>query len=90
MRVTVRLIGAPRVALKFKERDFEVAEGASVAGLVATIVEEVGPKAATYLLGVGGRGYSVVFVVNGESARPETPLTAGDVVIVMPQTAGGA
>ena len=89
MRVTVRLIGAPRVGLGFKERDFEAADGTSVAGLIAQIVEEVGRKAATYLLGAGGRGYAVVVVVNGESSTPEAALADGDVVILMPQTAGG-
>jgi molybdopterin converting factor small subunit len=89
MKVTVRLIGAPRIALGFKERVFVVAEGTTVADLIAVVVQEVGPKARTYLLGPGGRGYSVVFVVQGVSARPDTPIADGNEVIVMPQTAGG-
>ena len=94
MKVTVRLIGAPRVALGFKERELVIADGATVADLVSILVsvlaEEVGPKARTYLLGPGGQGYSVVFLVEGASARPESPLADGNVVIIMPQTAGGA
>jgi len=89
MKVTVRLIGAPRVALAFKEREFTVADGATVADLISVVVQEVGPKARTYLLGPGGQGYSVVFMVQGASARPETPIADGNEVIVMPQTAGG-
>lgn len=89
MKVTVRLIGAPRVALGFKEREFVVAEGATVADLISVVVKEAGPKARTYLLGPGGQGYSVVFLVEGASARPEAPLADGNEVVVMPQAAGG-
>ncbi len=93
MKVTVRLVGAPRVALGFKEREFAVAEGATVADLISVVLsvveKEVGPKARTYLLGPGGQGYSVVFMVEGASARPETPLADGAEVVVLPQTAGG-
>jgi molybdopterin converting factor small subunit len=87
--VTVRLIGAPRIALGFKERELSVAEGATVADLVAALVASGGPKARPFLLDPAGRGYSVVFAVDGVSARPETPLVEGSVVLVMPQTAGG-
>ncbi len=89
MKVTVRLVGAPRIALGFKEREFAVAEGATVADLISTVVKEVGPKARTYLLGPGGKGYSVVFMVEGASARPDAPLADGVEVVVLPQTAGG-
>jgi molybdopterin converting factor small subunit len=89
VKVTVRLIGAPRVALGFRERELEVAEGATVADVVSTLVEGVGPKARAFLLDPRGRGYSVVFVVDGASARAETPLAEGSVIIAMPATAGG-
>ncbi len=89
MNVTVRLVGAPRIALGFKEREFAVAEGATVADLISVVVREVGPKARTYLLGPGGQGYSVVFMVEGSSARPWSPLADGTEVVVLPQTAGG-
>ncbi len=89
MKVTVRLVGAPRVALGFKEREFAIAEWATVADLISTVVSEVGPKARTYLLGPGGHGYSVVFMLDGASARPETRLADGAEVVVLPQTAGG-
>ncbi len=89
MKVTVRLVGAPRVALGFKEREFAVAEGATVADLISTVVTEVGPKARTYLLGPGGQGYSVVFMVEGASARPDALLADGCELVVLPQTAGG-
>jgi molybdopterin converting factor small subunit len=89
VNVTVRLIGAPRIALGFKERELALAEGATVADVVAVLVEEGGPKARPFLLDPAGRGYTVVFAVDGVSARPGTPLAPGSVVLVMPQTAGG-
>lgn len=89
MRVTVRLYGAPRVALRTKEREVTLPEGATVADLVQQLVDEMGPLARTYLVDSKGRGYGVAFVVDGEGALPDRRLSEGSIVALMPPTAGG-
>ena len=89
MNVTVRLYGAARVALRCRERALELAEGATVADLVRECVAQLGPRAAEYLVDARGRGYGVAFVVNERAATADTQLSAGDVVALMPPTAGG-
>lgn len=89
MKVTVRLYGAARVALRCRERELTLPQGATVAGLVDELVREVGPLAREYLVGPGGRGYAVAFSVDGEAAQPEARLRDGDQVALLPPTAGG-
>jgi molybdopterin converting factor small subunit len=87
--VTVRLYGAARVALRCREHELDLPEGATVAHLVEEFIRQAGPVAREYLLDAQGRGYAVVFAVDGESAPPETALREGSHVALMPATAGG-
>ena len=90
MRVTARLYGAARVALRRRETELDLPEGATVAALVGELVRQLGPIAAEYLLDARGRGYGVAFAVNGEAASATATLTEGDTVSLLPPTAGGA
>ncbi len=89
MHVSVRLYGAARVALRCRDREVSLPDGATVADLVAELVRQLGPLAREYLVDAHGRGYGVAFSVNGEGALPGATLRDGDAVNLMPPTAGG-
>lgn len=74
MRVTVRLFGVFRID-RFKESVLELPPGSSV----STVIEQL--RIPTPLLGT--------VLVQGVHARPEDPLTEGDVVTLLPILGGG-
>jgi molybdopterin converting factor small subunit len=90
VKVTARLYGAARVALRCRETELDLPEGANVAALVEELVRQLGSVAAEYLLDARGRGYGVAFAVNGEAASAAAILHKEDIVSLLPPTAGGA
>lgn len=82
MQVRVRLFAMLRERAGWREHDFELGEGATVADAWAAVVAAV-PEVA---------GYSAVvrFARNGRYVPIDEPLAAGDEVAVIPPVAGGA
>jgi MoaD family protein len=92
--VRVQLYATLRAAAGRKTVEVDHPDGATVHALVATLVHEL-PELAPLVLDEQGKLLRSVHVyVNGRSAihlpeRLESPLSADDVVDVMPAVAGG-
>ncbi len=81
MKVSVRLFATLRQIAGWKEREFELVEGALLSDLLA-LIQEQQPE-----LDLGKR---VVYVaVNEEYAKPDHLLAAGDQVGIFPPVSGG-
>lgn len=76
MKINIRLFAGLRQAAGFKEKTFEMADGATVADLLAQL-----PAAVT------GRTFYVA--VNQAYAQRETALEDGDEVALLPPVSGG-
>ena len=82
MRVTVRLFAMLRQQAGWRERDIELAEGASVADAWQSLVG-LQP-------GFAAAADSVRFARNGRYADPVEQLREGDQLAIIPPVAGGA
>lgn len=81
MKVRARFFTSFRDAVGQRELELEVAEGATVAGLLAQLQEEY-PKLA-------GFGRDLMVAVNTEYSELDHPLSAGDEVAFIPPVSGG-
>jgi MoaE-MoaD fusion protein len=77
MRIRVRLFAALRERAEWSQREVELADGAVVADVWAT-------------LGLGDEPPGLAYARNREYADRDTPLAAGDEVAVIPPVSGGA
>ncbi len=76
MTVTLRLFAGLRQAAGFKEKHFDLEEGATVADLLAQLPDTL--SARTFYV-----------AVNQEYAQRETLLHGGDEVALLPPVSGG-
>ncbi|MHB1007189.1 MAG: MoaD/ThiS family protein [Chloroflexota bacterium] len=89
MKIRVKLLGYLRLELGRKEMDVDAPPGASIAEALARLLGQVGPEAERALV-TPGRGYNVVFTLNGRVADVTTLLSEGDELTLFPPSAGGA
>jgi molybdopterin synthase sulfur carrier subunit len=82
MKVSVRLFATLRVLAGWTEREWTIADGATVRDLVAAIHAEL-PQ-----LALDSRVYHVA--VNEEYTKLDAPLHDGDRVGIFPPVSGGA
>lgn len=81
MRVRARFFASFRDAVGQRELELEVAEGATVAHVLAQLQDQY-PKLA-------GFGRDLMVAVNTEYSGLEHPLSAGDEVAFIPPVSGG-
>ena len=82
MRVSIRLFAMQREQLGWKQRDLEVADGATIADTWALLVRDFPALAAA--------AGSIRFARNGVYADPAERLSDGDELALIPPVAGGA
>lgn len=80
-RVKVLAFGSSAAALGWTEREFELAEGTRLSGLIERLEAE-----SENLAAARGR---VRYAVNQKYANPATELSDGDEVAVIPPVSGG-
>jgi MoaE-MoaD fusion protein len=81
MRVTLRLFAVLRQQAGWREREFELPEGASV--------EDAWQALLVVQPDLAGARNSVRFALNSAYASPEDTLTQGDQLAIIPPVAGG-
>ena len=93
MNVELRCFGPVREAIGTKVADRELAEGATVADLLAELVEEAPDLEDTLFDESGEVSDSINVTVEGRNVRQldgaATTLTDGDVVRIAPPVVGG-
>jgi molybdopterin converting factor small subunit len=90
MNVRVRLTGIYAQYIGWSEAEMELADGARLSDLLATLAEQAGEHGQMFFdAETGFPSLHVLTVVNGAASPGRTVLHAGDVVTLVPPAAGG-